>query len=203
MIEEPRSPLAVGWTTVDERPLGILIRTITLLERDRSVALGENIFFGEGSGADRFLGEGSSDLELTGLWTVGERASVIIEPRVARRIDLELILEVTGLVTPDHPEIELTLTALGERLAIRVFRHGKPHRRLRVRLPGATRGETARIVLELHVRNPARPVDLGLGSDDRRLGLHLRSLVVRRADWRRALPNAIHDAIAKVRRRRN
>jgi hypothetical protein len=201
MIEHPRSPLAVGWSTEDERPLGILIRTIAFLEHDRSVGLEERISFAEGSGSDRLLGEGWSDLEPTGVWTVAERASVIIEPRVSRQFDLELILEATAFVTPDHPEIELTLTALGEKLAIRVFGHGKPHRRLRALLPAAPRGGTARTVLELHLRNPARPVDLGLGDDARRLGLHLRSLVVRRAGLRRTVPNAIHDAIATVRRR--
>jgi hypothetical protein len=35
IIEEPRSPLAIGWSDSDDRSLGILLRSLTLEESDR------------------------------------------------------------------------------------------------------------------------------------------------------------------------
>ena len=58
-IEDPSSPLELGWSD-DDRRLGILLRAVTLEEVDRSVRPGEKIVFTEGSGAERLLGEGWS-----------------------------------------------------------------------------------------------------------------------------------------------
>ena len=64
---EPRSPLAVGWSTDDDRPLGILIHAVAFKVVDRSLQLNEVVDFASGSGGDRLLGEGWWELEPTGV----------------------------------------------------------------------------------------------------------------------------------------
>jgi hypothetical protein len=186
MVEEPRSPLELGWSA-DDRRLGILVRAVTLEEADRSLRLGEEIVFSEDSGAERLLGEGWSAPEPTGVWTDGEKASLVLRLMDAPPEDVELVLAVDPFVTPDHPDLRVDVSARGEQLGARVFRHrralfrlGKGHQPLHVTLPASVRGETGQVLLELRLQDPARPVDLGLSDDARRLGLHLRSLVARR-----------------------
>ena len=183
-IEEPRTPLELGWSADDDRRLGILLRTMTLLEHDRSLRLGEKIAFSQGSGAERLLGEGWSGLEPTGVWTDGERASLVLKLTDAPPGDVELDLKVAPFVTPEHPELRVEVSALGEQLGARAFRYRRAifrrGKHLRVALPASVRDETGRAVLELRLHDPARPLDLGLSDDSRRLGLNLRSLAVQR-----------------------
>ena len=186
MVAEPSSPLELGWSA-DDRRLGLLVRTVTLDEVDRSLRLGEEIVFSEGSGAERVLGEGWSALEPAGVWTDGETASLVLKLMDAPPGDVELVLAVDPFVTPDHPELKVEVSARGEQLGARVFRHrralfrlGKAHRPLRVVLPESVRGKTGQVLLELRLQNPAKPVDLDLSDDSRRLGLHLRSLAARK-----------------------
>jgi hypothetical protein len=186
-IEEPRTPIELGWSADDDRQLGIRLRTMTLVERDRSLRTGEEIAFSQGSGAERLLGEGWSDLESKGVWTDGERASLVLKLTDAPPGDVELDLAVDPFVTPEHPELRVEASALGEQLGARVFRYrraifrlGNARRHLRVVLPASVRDETGRAVLELRLHDPASPLDLGLSDDSRRLGLNLRGLAVER-----------------------
>jgi GT2 family glycosyltransferase len=185
MIEEPRSPLELGWSA-DDRRLGLLLHALTLEEVDRSLQSEEKIVFTEGSGAERLLGEGWSALEPTGVWTDGETASLVLKPDTQSE-DVELVLSVDAFVTPDHPELKVDVSAKGDQLGARVFRHrrgahrfGRAHRPLRVVLPASARDEKGRAVLDLRLRDPASPLDLGLSDDARHLGLQLRSLTARR-----------------------
>jgi hypothetical protein len=200
IIEEPSSPLTVGWSA-DHRPLGILVRAITLEEVDRSVKPGEKIVFGERSGADRLLGNGWSRLEPMGVWTDGDEASLVLRLMDAPPKDAELILGVTPFVTADHPELEVEASALGERLAHRVFRHGKANRLLRIPLPAAASGQAARVPFELRLCDPARPADLGLGGDERSLGLHLQWLLVGKIGRHETLWQAFRGTAGALRRR--
>jgi hypothetical protein len=200
VVEEPRSPLAVGWSA-DERPLGTLLRSITLKEVDRCVVPGEKIVFSEASGADRLLTNGWSDLEPTGVWTDGKEASLVLELTSAPPPDADLVLGVTPFVTPDHPELEVEASALGERLAGRVFRYGKANRLLRIPLPSTGRGQAARIPFELRLRNPAKPVDLGFSDDRRSLGLHLQWLMVGRITRLETLWEVFRATAVKFRNR--
>jgi hypothetical protein len=199
-VEEPRSPQALGWSD-DDRKLGILLRALTLEEVDRSVRLGEKIVFGEGSGAERFLGEGWAAPEPAGVWTDGEQASLVLRLTDGVPEEAELALRVAPFVTPDHPVLEVEASALAEQLAARVFRHGEAPRLFRISLPPPVRGQGGRTIVELRLRDPARPADLGLGDDLRRLGVQLRWLVVRKSTWRATLSDALRATYAKFRRR--
>jgi hypothetical protein len=86
----PSAPLKLGWSAEDLR-LGILLRSVALEEVDRSVRTGETIVFTERSGAERLLGEGWSALGLTGVWTDGEKASLILRLTDVPPADVELV----------------------------------------------------------------------------------------------------------------
>jgi hypothetical protein len=198
-VDEPRSPAELGWSD-DDRRVGILLRELRLSEVDRSVRSGEKVAFTEGSGAERLLGEGWSAVEPTGVWTDGETASLVLKPADGSAEDAELVLAVAAFVTPQHPELTVEVSARGEQLAQRVFRHGASDRLLSVPMPtAAMRGE--RTVVELRLQSPARPADLGLGDDARRLGVQLRWLMLRKRSWRATLGDVARSASAKVRRR--
>jgi hypothetical protein len=199
VINDPNSPLELGWSD-DERRLGILLREVTLEEIDRSVRAGEQVVFSEGSGAQRLLGEGWSTLEQTGVWTVGEEAFLVLRPRDLSPATAEVVLAVSAFVTPDHPELGVDISALDERLGGRVFRDGEGQRLLRIPFPEAAASAT-RTVFRLGISEPARPVDLGLTDDARRLGLHLEWLMVRRKAVHAALLDAVREKSTNLRSR--
>jgi GT2 family glycosyltransferase len=200
IIEEPRSPRAVGWSA-DERPLGVLVRAIAVEDADRSVRPGEKIIFSEGSDTGRLLCDGWSRLEPTGVWTDGDEASLLLRLTDAPPIDAELILGVTPFVAPDHRELRVGFSALGEQLASQVFRHGNADRLVRIPLPAAARGHAARMRFELRLHDPARPVDLGLSGDERLLGLHLQWLMVGKINRLEMLWRALRAKAGALRRR--
>jgi hypothetical protein len=195
-LDRLSSPLELGWSD-DDRPLGLLVRSLKLDEVDRTVPLDERIVFGASSGAERFLGEGWSIPEAEGVWSDGDRASLVLMVADDIPEDAELVLNAAPFVAPDHPVLEVQASARGEQLARRVFRHGEAPRLLRVPLP-PVRGRT---VVELTLHDPARPADLGLGDDQRRLGIQLRWLMARRSTWRATLLDAARVASGKVRSR--
>ena len=200
IIDEPSSPRELGWSA-DDRRLGINVRGVTLEEVDRSLPFGEKIVFAEGSGAERLLGEGWSGLEETGVWTDGEKASLVLKPTGVAPESAELVLAVSGFVRPEHPELEVEVSAYDQRLAVRVFSHGEAQRLLRVPWPAAPGDGTGRTAFELRLSDPARPVDLGLGDDPRRLGLYLEWLMVRKRTWRATLSDVVREKSANLRRR--
>jgi hypothetical protein len=198
VIEEPSSPAEVGWSA-DERRLGIRLQTLTLEELDRSVRAGDKIVFTVGSGAERLLSEGWSAPEQTGVWTDSDQASIVLRLTDLSPEAAELVVAVSAFVTPDHPELEVEVSALGERLARRVFRLGEAQRLLRIRWPAAA--QSGRTRFELHFSEPVRPIDLGLGDDPRRLGLHLEWLMVRRHTRSATLSDVIREKSANLGKR--
>ena len=183
--------------TRDETPR---VRSLTLEEVDRSVRPGERVIFSEGSGAERLLGEGWSAIEPTGVWSDGEHARLVLRLADGVPEDVELALNVSPFVAPNHPVLEVESSAGGERLALHTFRHGEAPRLVRVPLPAEVRAAHGRCDVDLALRTPARPIDLGLGDDARRLGVQLRWLIVRQATRRAKIADAARRAYARGRR---
>ena len=180
LVHEPRSPLALG-QSIDERPLGIHIGSVAVEPVDRRVAVGEDVHFGTGSGAERLLVEGWSAPEPTGVWTDGEEARLALRLTGSPPTAVELVLDVVPFVTPEHATLQVEVWTHEERVALQTFRHDEDVQPLRVHLPDALMDANRGVVLDLRLRHPVRPIDLGLSADPRRLGLHLRSLTSREA----------------------
>ena len=90
-------------------------------------------------------------------------------------------------------ELDAEVWAGEERLAVQTFRYGEAAQPLRVHLPHALLDAERRVPLDLRLRDPARPVDLGLGRDARRLGFHLRSLTIEEP----ALRLSVDESVAR------
>jgi hypothetical protein len=161
------------------RRIGVLIQGVRLDEVNRTLRMGEDVAFVAGSGSERLLGDGWSMLEPTGVWTVDEQATLALELPDIAPAEAELVLAVTAFVTEDHPSLDVQFAAGGKQLASRVFRHGEADQTVHIPLAGGLASQHGRLILDLRLRDPMRPVDLGLGSDPRRLGLQLRWLGVR------------------------
>jgi hypothetical protein len=178
LVDSPRSPRERGWSG-DERRLGVHVRDLTLQQVDRSLALGETITFDAGSDAERLLGDGWSSLEPTGVWTEDETARLAFRLTNAPVANVCLVLDLDPFLTAEHRVLETEILVGAKRVVDHTFRYGEPDQPLQIDLPSAAVHSEDGVVLELHVREPARPVDLGVGGDARRLGVHLRSLLVR------------------------
>jgi hypothetical protein len=179
IADAPRSPSDLGWSA-DKRRLGIHLRTLALEAVDRSLRMGDRVEFSAGSGAQRLLGDGWSELEATGVWTVEDTAWLKFRLGDGGPADVELVLEVVPFVTAEHRELDVKVLIHGQQVARQVFRHGDGQKTLHVPVRTAMVDDGGRVAVEFQVRRPARPVDLGLGSDPRRLGLYLRSVTVTR-----------------------
>jgi hypothetical protein len=92
---------------------------------------------------------------------------------------VDVVLDVVPFVTSDHPKLAVEAWVREQQISAHVFRHKEPAHPLRVRLPAELIDEEGRATLELRLFEPARPVDMGLSEDARRLGVHLRSLAIR------------------------
>ena len=88
------------------------------------------------------------------------------------------MLDLVPFVTPEHAELSVDVWAGDTQLAHRVFREGDLEGRFVLRVPPWFETSRGRTVLDFHFDEPARPVDLGVSSDARRLGLYLRSLTL-------------------------
>ena len=120
----------------DGRRLGMLLHSVDLQALDRSIRLGESVGFSEGSGSERLLAEGWSTLEPTGVWTVEERAELVLDLPDGAPSDSILVLHVTAFVTRP-PELRFEVGAHGQPLAARTLRYGEADQTLEIELDEA------------------------------------------------------------------
>jgi hypothetical protein len=146
------------------------------------LTVGRPISFVDGSDAERFLGNGWSGLEPTGVWTIGNSATIIFELPVDVGNDLDLVLGSHAFVTPAHPELTVVFTSRAERLETR-FRDAMRRRVLRIPLARVIDTQR-RVVVNIEIDQPASPRELGLSDDSRLLGLRLEWLIVGRTGVR-------------------
>jgi hypothetical protein len=177
VVDQPRSPLQLGWST-DDRRLGVQIRDLTLEPVDHSLQVGETVVFCEGSGAQRFLGDGWSGLESAGVWTAEQTAHLAFRLTDSPSADVEVALEVVPFVTAEHREAKVEFWAGGQQVGTHTFTYEGDEQTVHIDLPRVPMDSAGRALLDFHMREPARPADLGMGTDSRRLGVYLRSLTV-------------------------
>ena len=177
LVEEPRSPLDLGWSE-DDRDLGIHVRSLAVEQVDNRVRVGEKIVFSDESGAGRLLGQGWSTVEPEGVWTVAEEARLKLRLTGGARPGQQLFLEATPFVTRAHSSLEVEVWARNERIAVHTFHRRIPTRRLRIPLASDLINTESPVPIDLRLRNGARPIDLGVSTDPRLLGLQLRSLKI-------------------------
>ena len=175
--ERPTSPRAEGWSS-DDRQLGVALRTLQLRPQAR-YAIGQEILFTAGAPGVAALWSGWSAPEAFGAWSVGPIAELSISLEQAPEGEVELYCWAEGLVGPGVEEQVVRIEANGIALDPWRFTLAQPSGPVRTPLPPSvwTRDRQLRIVLR--PERPTSPRTEGWSSDDRQLGVALRTMQLR------------------------
>jgi hypothetical protein len=163
-----------------------------LAEGGYRYAAGSVMDFTIGGQAGRYENEGWSIPEEAGTWTVGDTADLVFEltpPAGGAPDGYVCTVESTPfLMPPDHCRQEATVRINDAEVGTFAFEHGvaNPPASSFV-VPRDVVESTTPARLELVVRTPMSPASLGVNRDGRRLGLKVRSVVIRPRELRLAL----------------
>ena len=204
-IEEPGSPRELGWSIDDDRPLGILLRTLRLLPADDPAARaglarerrlaswnaraatgqrclrirpGETVELAELRDYGGF-GAGWAYQDGEGIWTQGARAQLALALDGIGDSDYVVAFSLGSVCI--EPDATLRVNALvnGERVASRDFNYGDPE--WRIELPAPVPADGA-VDLTCELEEPRSPQELGWSDDDRKLGILFRALTLDEVD---------------------
>jgi hypothetical protein len=120
-------------------------------------------------------GEGWSGQEFWGVWTDGPRALIRFHPENYPVAVRWMELKARGFVHPRHPEQTVVISANGREVATLEFTPTTASRQERFPLPDDL-GQLE--TLEFRILHPQSPEALELGTDPRRLGIGIQSLVI-------------------------
>lgn len=126
------------------------------------------------------LATGWSRPEAWGTWTTGERAHLSLSTRGTPRRDLELVL--TGqvfLAPPRHDTQEIAVDVNGSRVATWQITQKNQTGPFMARIPRQVIKAQWPVELVLLIKRPRAPVQLGVNSDARELGIGVHSVVLR------------------------
>jgi hypothetical protein len=205
-IADPRSPVAVGWSSEDDRPLGILVGSlglVSLKDEETRLALtherrlqrwaardatpgrlhlrsGEAL---EVAGLENYggFGDGWSHPDEGGIWTVGPRAELAAELEAGGGDgDHVLSLSLGGVCAEPGATLAVSLLLDGERVSSRRFSERDPVT-WQVDLPSRALTESAGEIA-LVIDDPRSPLALGWSRDERPLGVHIHAITLREVD---------------------
>lgn len=168
-----------AWPWMEERSR--LIEQLKIARQERKpVRRDETISFSANGGPTQYLAmHGFSFPESWGAWTEQENASLrldLAEP-LARGALLELA--VVPFVNDLHEAFQVRINANGEPIGSRNFHQNQGTQPQTWLLEVPELADVWTIRLDLEIRSPASPQELGLGDDARRLGLGFISLTLR------------------------
>ncbi|MFI5020430.1 MAG: hypothetical protein ACHQRJ_02090 [Alphaproteobacteria bacterium] len=120
--------------------------------------------------------EGWGDAEPWGIWTVGPVARLV--PDIHTLPDRGLRLTVTGsaFVAPGHPSVEATVRANGVEVGRWRFALGATDGSRSVFIPRAVLERRMPPEISFEIADPISPLELGISTDERRLGLAVREV---------------------------
>ncbi|WDM75907.1 hypothetical protein ACCQ13_02400 [Xanthomonas sp. NCPPB 1638] len=126
-----------------------------------------------------YLGNGWSRIEPLGIWSVGENSEIRLRFQGTTNEGDELILRVTALWAVGRSAMHVNVRVNGGNWQEKVLSASSTQpQELRISLPQLPSGKS--IQLDLNYDEPASPVQLGLSSDDRMLGIYLTSINLER-----------------------
>jgi hypothetical protein len=179
-VAQPTSPVARGLDKTDDRALGLQIQGMEVALASGSdlrplppLAAGE-VPVASGAPGLAFLGRGWSDAEADGVWSDGPKAEIRAERPPELAGPLRLAFTARGFAPGDGQDQRVEVWLFGEKLEGWTLRDREP-KEVELDLPAGPPGP---IVLEVRVAQPASPVERGLGTDPRKLGLKLEGFRV-------------------------
>jgi hypothetical protein len=180
-IRHPVCPAAIDMSP-DPRPLGLHLRSLELkkaLELDRLPKVGDKLDL---AGTDETsLIAGWSPSEPGGRWTLGHEATVAWDIR-GEEEDLTIRVNGFALLHEKAPRQEIELWANDRRIASWRFQMDKASPLpARISIPRRLIRNRHVLMLTFRIRHPVCPAAIDMSPDPRPLGLHLRSLELKKA----------------------
>src|SRR5271165_2538674 len=143
--------------------------------REPSLQLGQVYHFTSEAEGNEFAGGGFAFPEGWGRWTNGDDAFLYFSLGTAPPAPLSVAIDAISMSSAADRAQIVTVVANGHACGEMVVTTSRPH--AAITCPAGALG-TEDNTLRLHIAHPTRPVDIGLSSDHRRLGLGLRTLTV-------------------------
>lgn len=117
--------------------------------------------------------------ESWGVWTQGQRASLVLRLAEAAAGDLEMAVEGRIFTTPAHPRQEVEIRVNGTPVALWTAVEGTPASPVwHAHVPAAAVAGQQDIRIDFHIADPVSPAALGISSDIRLLGLGVSRLTL-------------------------
>jgi hypothetical protein len=186
-VKSPRSPVELGWSTRDKRPLGLRLNQLRLVPAGPSkYRLGDVIDLTDGGNSIAFVGD-LLGVEWAlpgpyGSWTVGTEAAlkVLFEKPPGKAVPASFVIS-DCMVSGRAPKLPVVVKANGRVVAEWMLNHRNVHTRS-LNLPPEVFAAGPELTLTFEIPAPHSPASFGWNTDDRPLGLRLARVVIGRGD---------------------
>ncbi len=184
-IATPRTPVQLGWSTEDTRPLGFRLARLRIAPAGRlNYRLGDPIDFVEGGDSLVFMGDAmGAEWSLPGArgsWTLGGRAGFRVPFDEPVSGDLPCAFVVSGcMLSGQAPKLPVTVKANGQTVAEWVLDNRRPHLQFAT-IPACVVAAAPELAIAFEIAEPRSPQSLGWSADARPLGFQLARAVIGR-----------------------
>jgi hypothetical protein len=170
--------IAPGWfrdNTCSEKTSYL---TRVILPVCEPLRIGETIGFSNRGNGANYLLHGWAIPEERWVWTNGIQATIGFRPEFKERKagDLLLVIEGHAFVSTQHPRLAVDVLANGRKLGEWQFMVGVDAGQLATGVPRDLVREDDDLKITFRIDDPVSPKELGMGVDNRRLGLALRKM---------------------------
>jgi hypothetical protein len=189
-VKRPRSPVELGWSTWDKRPLGLRLSQLRIVPAGPSTyRLGDVIDLTDGGNSIAFVGDRLGVEwalpEPYGSWTVGPEASL--------KVPFDTLPDGRGSETPAAfvisdcmisaraPKLPVVVKANGRVVAEWSLDSRKVHTRS-INLPPEVFATAPELTLTFEIPTPHSPASFGWNTDEKPLGFRLARAVIGRSD---------------------
>jgi hypothetical protein len=140
--------------------------------------LGIFINFSQGGNSTQYGAFGWGNPESEGAWSYSSVAGLAL--RIEREVpsDLTVIAHTSAFVTPQHPQQKTEISVNGEIIGSWMFKLGEPDMERRLMIPAEIAARQSPMNISFYFPDAKSPIDLGLNTDSRRLGLRMRRMVI-------------------------
>ncbi len=184
-IATPRTPVELGWSNWDTRPLGFRLAKLRIAPvRKLKYRLGEPIDFVDAEDFLLYAGEAAgTEWSLPGArgsWTLGNRATfrVPFEEQVSGDLPMAFVIS-DCMVSAGAARLPVTVKANGQAVAQWVLEKRGPHRQFAT-IPAAVLAGSGELTVAFEIAEPRSPESLGWSADSRPLGFQLARAVAGR-----------------------
>ena len=186
-VPSPRSPLELGWSTWDTRPLGFRLTGFQLAPAGSlQYRLGELIDLTDGGNSAAFVGDFLGTQwalpDRYGAWTVGPEANLKVKFEEPPGGALPAAFVISDcMVSKSAPLLPVRVKANG-RVAGEWRFSDREVQRCSLTLPAEAVAGAAELILSFEILTPRSPESLGWNTDARPLGIRLARAVIGRSD---------------------